>query len=294
MSAHWQVYKPKRSLQDTPVNLTFMQQARECLKIEFSSVTEADLANVGIERKFLVFNATELERLLTDKRSASEKPISQICVRLSRIYRHVSMRYEPGIRMILDAVLLTVAEICFDGGHKIPVAILPGMQIASGEGILLKNPVTSFEMWFTGAVNYDMCTYEDEEDLRDRVLNADLDRLRRLAKSHIFLIADKRLEDKTLFDFMPEAIAQAASFALAVRFCLTDGRKWIFSVFVKNATNHRVCYEGSISTILEPRFDSEGRDSAWEQSVHRIVELVTHWLVAECDPLTDALYRLRD
>ncbi|KAK7050481.1 hypothetical protein R3P38DRAFT_3173891 [Favolaschia claudopus] len=203
MSAHqWQVYKRKRSLQDTPVNLSLMQQARECLvalqeelhgveetaeeitvimtqfnalqrilataekrKIEFSDVTEADLANVGIERKFLVFNATELERLLTDERSASEKHIPQLCVRLSRIYRH----HEPGIRMILDAVLLTVAEICFDRGLKIPVAILPEMTITSADGILLKNPITSYEMWFTGAVDYGVCTYEDEDGLSGEV-----------------------------------------------------------------------------------------------------------------------------
>jgi hypothetical protein len=52
--------------------------------------------------------------------------------------------------MILDAVLLAVAEICTDGDAKLPVAILPEMRIASGDGILLKNSTTSFEMWFTG------------------------------------------------------------------------------------------------------------------------------------------------
>ncbi|KAK7034999.1 hypothetical protein R3P38DRAFT_3493594 [Favolaschia claudopus] len=42
------------------------------------------------------------------------------------------------------------------------------------------------------------------------------------------------------------------------------------------------------------RFDPEGRDPAWEQSIHRIVELVNHWLVAQGDPLTDPLYQLKD
>jgi hypothetical protein len=67
---------------------------------------------------------------------------------------------------------------------------------------------------------------------------------------------------------------------MAVRFCLTDGRKWIFSVFAKDERGVRVCYKGSVTTILEPRLDPEGRDSAWEYSIHQIVELVYHWVRA--------------
>jgi hypothetical protein len=67
---------------------------------------------------------------------------------------------------------------------------------------------------------------------------------------------------------------------MAVRFCLTDGRKWIFSVFSKDERGARVCYEGNVTTILEPRFDPGGRDIAWEESIHQIVELVYHWVRA--------------
>ncbi|KAJ7749182.1 hypothetical protein B0H16DRAFT_1551903 [Mycena metata] len=329
-------HKRKRRLQDSPVDLTLMKKARTCLvalqeeldgvvettsqitaimthldalqavlgtakkpKIGFSSVTKADLTNVGIQRKFLQFDATELHNLLTHERAAPDEQIQQLCARIARIHRHVSMRYEPGARMILDAVLLAVAEICTDGGAKLPVAILPEMQIASGDGILLKNPATSFEMWFTGPVDYGVCTYENEDQRRDRVLNAEVDDLGRLARSKIFLVEGKRLQDKPLYDFLPEAIAQAAGLCevtgtTAVRFCLTDGRKWIFSVFTKDERGTRVCYEGKATTILEPRFDPEGRDVAWEESIHQVVELVYHWLVAEKDPLTDVLYKLED
>jgi hypothetical protein len=38
--------------------------------------------------------------------------------------------------------------------------------------------------------------------------------------------------------------------------------------------------KANVSTILEPRLDSEGRDSAWEQSIHQITELVFHWVCA--------------
>jgi hypothetical protein len=47
---------------------------------------------------------------------------------------------------------------------------------------------------------------------------------------------------------------------------LTDGRKWIFYVFVKDERGERVCYEGEVCVILEPRFDGDGRDAAWEKS----------------------------
>ena len=57
--------------------------------------------------------------------------------------------------MILDAVLLDVAEICDDGDAK--------PEVTSEEGILLRNPTTFFEMWFTGAFDYGMCTYEHED-----------------------------------------------------------------------------------------------------------------------------------
>ncbi|KAJ7470162.1 hypothetical protein B0H11DRAFT_1812624 [Mycena galericulata] len=331
-----QGHKRKRSLQDSPVDLTLMQKARKCLvalqeeldgvvettneitaimtqvdalqailgtakkrKLGFSSVTKTDLTNIGIQRKFLVFDPTQLRSLLTHKRAAPDHQIQQLCTRIARIYRHVSMRYEPGARMILEAVLLAVAEVCVDGDAKLPVAILPQMRIASGDGILLKNPITSFEMWFTGTVDYGVCTYENEDQRKDRVLNADADDVGRLAKSQIFLIEGKRLQDKSLYDFMPEAISQAAGLCevtgtMAVRFCVTDGRKWIFSVFAKDERGARVCYEGKVITTLEPRLDSEGRDSAWEHSIHQIVELVYHWLVAGGDPLTDVLYQLGD
>ncbi|KAJ7228122.1 hypothetical protein B0H12DRAFT_232808 [Mycena haematopus] len=72
--------------------------------------------------------------------------------------------------MILDAVLLSVAEISSDGDAKLPVAILPKMVIAFGDGVLLKNPTTSFEMWFTGDVDYGVCTYEREDQYKDRML----------------------------------------------------------------------------------------------------------------------------
>jgi hypothetical protein len=64
--------------------------------------------------------------------------------------------------MILDAILLTVAEISADGEDKSPVAIFPDMRIATDDGVSIVNPKTKFQVWLTGNVDYGMCTYARE------------------------------------------------------------------------------------------------------------------------------------
>ena len=66
--------------------------------------------------------------------------------------------------MILDAVLLTIADISLDATEKLPVAILPEMRVASGDGVLVKNVKNQFELWLIGNVDYGICTYQYEED----------------------------------------------------------------------------------------------------------------------------------
>jgi hypothetical protein len=63
--------------------------------------------------------------------------------------------------MILNAVLLTVAEISEKGAAKLPVAICPAMPVATGGGVRVVNPNTGFEMCLTGNVDYAVCTYTD-------------------------------------------------------------------------------------------------------------------------------------
>jgi hypothetical protein len=63
--------------------------------------------------------------------------------------------------MILDAILLTVAEISADGTGeaKRPVAIFPELRIATGDGVGIVNPATKFQVWLTSNVDYGLCTY---------------------------------------------------------------------------------------------------------------------------------------
>lgn len=72
--------------------------------------------------------------------------------------------------MIMDSLLLTVAEMSADGQAKLPVAILPEMRIATGDGVRVDNPETNFQFWLTGNVDYGLCTYRDESLRRTHLL----------------------------------------------------------------------------------------------------------------------------
>jgi hypothetical protein len=64
--------------------------------------------------------------------------------------------------MILDAILLALAEIA--SNHQREVAILPEMRIASGDGVQISHPVSGYELWLSGNVDYAVIEYEDVKD----------------------------------------------------------------------------------------------------------------------------------
>lgn len=66
--------------------------------------------------------------------------------------------------MILDAVLLSLAKIASSEETKLGVAILPEMRIAVEDGVQVINPVSQYEIWFTGNVDYVVIQYVDEKD----------------------------------------------------------------------------------------------------------------------------------
>lgn len=76
--------------------------------------------------------------------------------------------------MILDAILLALAEIASTETRG--VAILPEMRIAQGEGVRIANPISGFELWLTGNIDYAVIDYDDVWDHKGKLLY-----------SHIFL-----------------------------------------------------------------------------------------------------------
>ena len=65
--------------------------------------------------------------------------------------------------MILDAVLLSLAKIASSDETKLGVAILPEMRIAVGDAVQVINPVSQYEIWLTGNVDYAVIQYTNEK-----------------------------------------------------------------------------------------------------------------------------------
>lgn len=74
--------------------------------------------------------------------------------------------------MILDAVLLTLGSIVHDAHPKRGVAILPETTIGSIDwnlmGIQVKNPVSGYEIFLTGTMDYAVVRYKDCYDIKGR------------------------------------------------------------------------------------------------------------------------------
>lgn len=66
--------------------------------------------------------------------------------------------------MILDAILLALTEIA--STQKRGVAILPEMRIAQGDGVQISHPVSGYELWLSGSVDYAVIEYEDVRDYK--------------------------------------------------------------------------------------------------------------------------------
>jgi len=146
---------------------------------------------------------------------------------------HIS-KYEPGARMVLDAILLTLAEIVSKESPPRSVAILPEMKLKE---VLFSNPVTGHDVWFDGSVDYAIIEYEDSGDnkgkflplsiillplfliaclLSDRLLAPGTSRtfVFEIASRHMFLVEPKRQnQDRSLASFVPEAVTQAMAFS---------------------------------------------------------------------------------
>ncbi|KAI6011276.1 hypothetical protein PISMIDRAFT_690142 [Pisolithus microcarpus 441] len=323
MSAPPRSHKRKRSIRDTPADLTKMQLARQRLsalqeelrgieetgvemaeimehvdtlqsilgstkklKLSFSSVSRSQLTEMGLKRILFALNDHALDARIAAS-SVDSKHIDALCFQITRIHRSTSKRFEAGARMILDAVLLTIADISFEAKEKLPVAIFPEMQITSGDGVLVKNTVNQFEVWLTGDVDYGICTYKNEAN-RARILEAPPDDLMLYTGNHIILVEGKR-DKEMLIDCMPEATSQAIALSEVtgkntVRYILSDGTKWMFQAYTRDAQGNRISYEGPLLTIVQPPVGENSR-----KDVRRLVELLYHWLRADGDIKDDPL-----
>lgn len=223
------------------------------------------------------FEPAKVTGLTNGLTTSAEAEIADLHSGMKKIYARVNMDYEPGSRMILDAILLTLAEI--SSTNKTGVAILPEMRIAQGDGVQISHPVSGCELWLSGNVDYAVIKYDDVRDYKDRLLapGGSREDAFEIAKGRLFLVKAKRRSlEQSLVAYIPEAVSQAIALLKSanlpeVRFCLSDGQTWIF--FILKSENGILTYYESATRRLS-RDVVENSDLP----LREIVQLVCEWL----------------
>ncbi|KAG9309681.1 hypothetical protein JVU11DRAFT_10353 [Chiua virens] len=305
-------HKRKRSLQDSPVDLSKMRMALNCLeslkeeldgieetraeiteiwehvrvleailqgakkpRMTFSAIKHEDLKNAGIERKRLYFERVKLAELTKDltTNAAAHAEIVDLHSRIKKIY---CTREHGCSRMVLDAVVLALAEIV--STEKSGVAILPEMRITPRDGVQISHPVSGYELWLSGSVDYAIIQYDDLKDYKSRLLlpGGYREDAIEIAKGRLLLVEAKRQGERDLASYIPEAVSQAIALLKTaklpeVRFCLSDGQTWIF--FILKSENGTLTYYDS-----PPRLLSRESVAASDADLREIVLLVCEWL----------------
>jgi len=229
-----------------------------------------------VTRKRLVFEPAKVAELTKRLTASAEAEIADLHARIKKIYAHVNMDYEPGSRMILDAILLALAQIA-STQHR-SVAILPDMRIAQGDGVYVSHPVSGYELWLSGNVDYAVIEYEDVEDNKDRLLSPGGSRedAFEISQGRLFLVEAKRQSRESIASHIPEAVSHAIALLKSanlteVRFCLSDGHTWIFFV-LKLANETLTYYESAIRNLSRDVLENS------DLPLREIVQLVCEWL----------------
>jgi hypothetical protein len=256
-------------------------------RVTFSTVAAEDLKKAGVTRKRLIFEPAKVTELTKGLTASAEAEIVDVHSRIKKIYARVNMDYEPGSRMILDAILLALAEIA--STQKRGVAILPEMRIAQGDGVQISHPVSGYELWLSGNVDYAVIEYEDVRDYKDRLLapGGSREDAFDISKGRLFLVEAKHQSlEQSLVSYIPEAVSQAIALLRSanlqeVRFCLSDGQSWIF--FILRLANETLTYYESATRRL-----SRDVVESSDLPLREIVQLVCEWL----RPTTTDLFTL--
>ncbi|KAG6374753.1 hypothetical protein JVT61DRAFT_4129 [Boletus reticuloceps] len=248
-------------------------------RVTFSTITSDDLKKAGVMRKRLMFDDAKITGLTNGLTTDAKADIADLHSRIKNIYARVNMDYEPGSRMILDAILLALADI-FSTQQR-GIAILPGTRIAQGDGVQISNPVSGYELWLSGHVDYAVIEYEDVRDYKDRLLapGGSREDAFEISTGRLFLVEAKcqSLSDiHILVSHIPEAVSQAIALLRSanlseVRFCLSDGHTWIFFV-LKSENGMLIYYESAARRLSRDLLEIS------DVPLRDIVQLVCEWL----------------
>ncbi|KAF5367351.1 hypothetical protein D9615_010293 [Tricholomella constricta] len=242
-------------------------------RVTSSTVTSEDLKKAGVTRKRLVFEPAKVDELTKALTTNAKAEITDLHLRIKKIYARVNMDCEPGSRMILDAILLALAEIA--SLEQRSVAILPEMRVAPGEGVQIAHPVSGYELWLSGNVDYAIIEYEDVSDHRARLLSGgSRDDAFDIAKGRLFLVEAKH--QQSFVSHIPEAVSRAIALLKStklaeVRFCLSDAQTWMF--FILKSENGILTYYESAARRL-----SRDVVETSDMPLREIMQLVCEWL----------------
>ncbi|KAH9045061.1 hypothetical protein EDB84DRAFT_1587092 [Lactarius hengduanensis] len=293
--------KRKQDLQDDLSRLKMVQGCLDTLKDELGGIEETEDSEalhvalehvhkvedilrdvkklkVGVKREPLIFADDKIAKLVNGLTVDAEAHIADLYSRVKEIYACVNMDYEPGPRMIIDAILLTLRKIT--STQRTDIAILPKMKITEDDGVQIVHPTSGHELWLNGSVDYAVVEYNLEMDNKKRLLDSgDREDVFRIANGHLFLVEAKRQghsNKRGLSSYFPEAVAQAIALLKVaslpeVRFCLSDGQTWVF--FVLKLDNNTLTYYDSAPYRLS-RDTMENTDVP----LREIVQLVREWL----------------
>jgi len=64
--------------------------------------------------------------------------------------------------MIIIPVLRAFLSIALDAMPELEVVIMPGMTIASGDGIQVENPISGYKLTLIGDIDYAVIRFRDE------------------------------------------------------------------------------------------------------------------------------------
>ncbi|KAF9443433.1 hypothetical protein P691DRAFT_808967 [Macrolepiota fuliginosa MF-IS2] len=313
MPAPQSIHKRKRSIQDSPVDISKTRQASIHLaalkeelegiqeteaemnaitqhmgaledilskaakpKVSFSIVSDADLEKLGVIRGRLIINNSVLKDIGQQVGSMFAEEISNLDPYLSEMDECVNMDHEAGARMVLDAILLSLRRLTITD-KKSDVAILPEFNVTPAEGVRVSNIKDGYELYFTGSFDYAVVQYEAVDDHRDRLISpgGSRDDVFKISNGRLFLVRSKcqALPGATLASYRAEAVSQAISAAVVgglkqVRFCLSNGKTWIF--FVLKHEDDVWSYYESAARQLSPSKDGS--------HLHTIIVLLSCWL----------------
>ncbi|KAH7908477.1 hypothetical protein BJ138DRAFT_351945 [Hygrophoropsis aurantiaca] len=230
-------------------------------RINFSLMEVSDLGKLGVSGKMLAFILGELAKLAQDFTSQQSAEIQLLRARILNIREHVNMDFVPRSRMILESIVLTLANIASDPHSQKNVAIFPEMMVTTDKGVKVINPESGYQAWLSGSVDYAIIQYKDENENKAHLLSS-------RCSAFMYLKVYTHRKPLTNRD--------------EVRFCLSNGNSWLFFILKLREGKWRYFYS-------PPRQLEVGRNVS-DNSLCVIMKLLLEWLA----PTSSKFYELRD